>query len=281
MFVIYDSTFDGLLSAVAYCLRTGVCPSGLISELDARPILDFVEIPREANIRRLFLRHLQHQLGSSAGEAVLDMVYRAFLSELPGMADQIQHYLARSLELRQDPAARLYEPSVAAVVQAARRVSGQSQKYLGLLRFREVGPAILQADFEPDYHLLPLILPHFCDRFSGQNFVIRDLRRHLAAFHPANGSVSIFYLADLDTAEAGIPAPEATGALRLMTAVTGDDLAPEAGTPDVSDKWFAAGWQDYLQHLTIPERKNLALQQHFIPKKYWKYLVEQPGHRLL
>jgi probable DNA metabolism protein len=293
VFVIFDSTFDGLLSAVAYCFRGGIQPSGLVSDLDALPILEYVDIARESNIRRLFLRHLQRQLGSSAGEAVLDTVYQAFLSELPGIADQIFHYLARSLELRQDPAARLFEPAVAAVVQAAKRVGGQTHKYLGLLRFREICPGILQADFEPDYHLLPLLLPHFCDRFSDQNFVIRDLRRQLAAFHAANGPVHLYVLADTAaTAGAGVRALTNRGEQLRMPAPSGDGRQPDAdahgqalaaaGHPgdvrgDAGDEWFAGVWREYLQHLTIPERKNLALQQHFIPRKYWKYLVEQPG----
>jgi probable DNA metabolism protein len=320
LYVTFDGTFDGLLSAAAFCLRNGIRPQAVFSADEAanghtlgeRPIMDCEDIPCEANIRRLFDRHLGHVLGRTAGETILDIVYRAFLSELPGMADAICAFLRRALELRQDPSAHLHEPAVATVVEAAQKVSRQAQKFLGLLRFKEVCPGLLLADFEPDYHLLPLILPHFSDRLGARDFVIRDLRRHIAALHQANGTISLHVLADTEgtaaaswlSTNAGEPLLPARG--HAHTALLGDGVQPavldggaehgwqepaemgeavlqadahldEAAPADLSDAEFAALWRRYLHHLTIPERRNLALQQQFIPKKYWKYLVERPG----
>jgi probable DNA metabolism protein len=308
LFVTYDGTFDGLLSAAAFCLRNRILPQavfGADGAADGQPngerlIVDCLDIPSEANIRRLFQRHLGQVLGPAEGAAVLDIVFHAYLSELPGMADAICAYLRRTLELRQNPSARLHEAPVAAVVQAAAKVSRQAHKYLGLLRFREISPGMLQADFEPDHHILPLILPHFCDRMSGCDFVIRDLRRHVAAFHSAHGAVRVHYLAGPETPAAIDQPASGGGAILAQIAAASEGAGLEmaegaecaegaealaewghdradAAAPDSSDAEFAALWQRYLRHLTIPERRNLALQQQFIPKKYWKYLVEQPG----
>jgi probable DNA metabolism protein len=277
VYVIFDSTFDGLLSAAAFCFRQKMKPQGIISELDEQPIIDCLSIPREANIHRLFRRHLRQVCGETAGGMILDTAFHAFLSEQPGMADQIWHYFARSLELRQDPAPRLFEPAVAAVVQAARKVGGQAHQFLGLLRFKEVCPQLYVADFTPDYHVLPLILTHFTDRLSDQCFAIRDLRRRIVAFHPPGGPVDLRVLAD-DT----IPSADALPSAILADSGPFQALPsglPEsrAGLPPGIEDTCEEMWRRYLKRLSIPERRNPALQKANLPKKYWKYLTEDPA----
>jgi probable DNA metabolism protein len=277
MYVIYDATFDGLLSASAYCFRNDVKPDGMISAADERPIVECIDIPREANIHRLFQRHLRRVCGEEAGDVILDTAFKAFLSELPYMADQIWHFLSRALDLRQDPSPRLFEPAVSAVVYAARKVGGQAHQFQGLLRFKEVFPLFLLADFTPDYHVLPLILPHFADRLGGQCFAIRDLRRRIVAFHPPGGPVSIHILTDEH-----MPALEELPDSALQPAEPMRALPPvcaeETKTrPPVTEAAFEEMWRKYLKHLSIPERYNPVLQKHNLPKKYWKYLVENPG----
>lgn len=258
MFVLFDSTFEGLLSACAWCFRNKCRPMALISELDPRPLLETETIPCEPNIRRLFSRHLMHVLGQAAGAAVLDNAYRAFLSEQQDIADQIFQYIALALTSRCDPSGRLYEPAVAAVMGAVKRIGSQAHAYLGLLRFRSVSPDFFVADFEPDCHVLPLILPHFCDRLPDQNFAIRDLRRHIAAVHLADGTTSLHVLAD--------EGPD----------LSGNGLAlPDPARSSAEDP-FGPLWRRYLQHLSIPERVNPDLQRANMPKKYWRYLTERP-----
>ena len=275
MFVQYDASFDGLLSAVAWCLRRGLKPDGFLSESDEPTLLEVCAIPREQNIRRLFRRHLSGQLGRESGPAVLDTAYRAFLSEAGGIATQIGIYLERALQLGRDPSDRLYEPPVAAVVGAARRVSAQAHKYLGLLRFYSVGPAFTVADFRPDYHVLPIILPHFADRLADQNFAIRDLRRQIAALHLSDGRVSLHILA-----RPGYPPDE--GEMPLAGPFPAQPGLP-ASTSDPAAEFiaeesdFPALWRQYLKRLSIPERRNPALQRANMPKKYWKYLTEDPS----
>lgn len=307
MFVIYDASFNGLLSAIAWCLRQNTMPIALLSDLEPTTLLEAVAIPSEPGIRRFFCRHYAARLGGPAAEEVLDTVYRAFLSEQPGMATRILTYLNMAWRDRCNPAGRLYDPAVAEVVGAARRVSGQAHQYLGLLRFRRIGDDLFLADFEPDYHVLPLILPHFADRLSGQAFVICDRRRGIAAWHRAGGGCSLHQMAAEDaqapdtprlaqqaagtrlTAGPGSPAkrrspdrpsgerlPERPPAGQLpMERLAAEQLSVHRIAAEEQSADFEDMWRKYLQHLTIPERRNLALQRSHMPKKYWKYLTEQ------
>lgn len=305
MFVIYDGSFAGLLTAVAWCLRRGCRPDAILSESDQLPLLDSIALPVEAGIRQLFGKHYRLQLGAEQAEVVLDTAYRAWLSELPGLGTAIHGFLAAALRERQDPSGRLTDPDVASVVGAAKRVSGQAHQYLGLLRFRRVGPLLYLADFSPDYHVLPLILPHFADRLADQDFVICDRRRGIAAWHHAAGldavghpaakhrpavqRCTLHWLSDDDqqnvwSESPGLPAgaakplqPLISGGCRFET-VVGDpplnnDACQVAVAPADGDD-YEAMWREYLNRLTIPERRNLFLQRGNLPKKYRKFMTE-------
>lgn len=305
MFVIYDGSFAGLLTAVAWCLRRGCRPDAILSESDQLPLLDSVTLPAEAGIRQLFGRHYRLQMGAEQAELVLDTAYRAWLSELPGLGTAIHGFLAAALHERKDPSGRLTDPDVAAVAGAARRVSGQAHQYLGLLRFRRVGPLLYLADFSPDYHVLPLILPHFADRLADQDFVICDRRRGIAAWHHADGLDAVGHPAakhrpavqrctlhwlsddDLQNTWSESTALPAGATMLMQPLISGGGLSDMAAGDPPSSTGFhqtaiaAAGrddyeamWREYLNRLTIPERRNLFLQRGNLPKKYRKFMTE-------
>ncbi len=254
MFLRYEATFAGLLSAIAHGLRAGHDPMMMIPDLDQPTLLPCEDIVTEPGIQRLFRAHLRSVLGGVSGPEVFDQAYAAFLSDDEGIGLSIHRYLKAALRGRCDPAGNLLDPDIARVVHAAQAVRRQAHVFLGLIRFRKVAQSLFLADFRPDYHVLPLILPHFCERLPDQPFVIRDLRRDLAALHIPGKPVSVFALVP------GGPALDADGT-----------QAPEASDP------FDALWRQYLRNVTIPERRNLELQRVNLPKKYWKYLTEQPG----
>ena len=70
----------------------------------------------------------------------------------------------------------------------------------------------------------------------------------------------------------------------LAAAWDGQTLHPVVGVPDNIDALlsrretaFQGLWREYVQALAVPERRNPALQRRFMPRRYWKHLVERPG----
>ncbi|MDW7657538.1 MAG: TIGR03915 family putative DNA repair protein [Bacillota bacterium] len=271
MFVLHEPTFDGLLSAVAWCLRQREERPVLLPGFSEPLLFPASNIPVEAGIRRLFRRHFMERLGQAAAADVLKKVFSAFLSEEDGIGTRIYRFLYQALRQRCDPSGQLQDPDIAAVVQAAARVGGQAHQYLGLLRFRLLQDQFYLAEFEPDYHVLPLILSHFIDRLQDQQFVICDRKRSIAAWYKPGKGCTLHILEDDGKAD-----------LRTLSLSSvdvmpeGNDMSAQKADHIVTDHDFEQLWQRYLKHLTIPERRNLKLQQANMPKKYWKYLVEQP-----
>ena len=263
MFVLHEPTFDGLLSAFAWCLRRREPHPVFFADSDQPVLLPVQPVAAESGIRALFRRHFCRQLGDAAGQAVLETVYTAYLSEQEGLSAHLYRYLFLALDMKKDPAALLQDRSVAAVVQAARRAGGQAHQYLGLLRFRLIHGQLYMAEFSPDCHVLPLILPHFADRLSDQPFVICDRRRQLAAWYRPGRGCSLHLLLDPEQEIAS------AGALPALPGPS------ESGSRDEGSD-FEQLWQLYLTRLAIPERRTRKLQIANMPKNYWRYLAENP-----
>ena len=41
-------------------------------------------------------------------------------------------------------------------------------------------------------------------------------------------------------------------------------------------KWYQELWKMFFKKISIKERKNPRCQMQFMPKKYWKDLIEEP-----
>ncbi|MCG8480792.1 MAG: DUF4130 domain-containing protein, partial [Spirochaetales bacterium] len=113
-----------------------------------------------------------------------------------------------------------------------------------------VGSGEWIAEIEPDCDVLPLLAPHFVRRMSGERWRIVDLRRRRTALYASR---------------------------RLRVTECGDhgaDLRPSITAAAADDERATALWRDYVRRIAVEERTNEELQQHFLPKKYWRHLPE-------
>ena len=106
----------------------------------------------------------------------------------------------------------------------------------------------------PEHHVLPLLGEHFADRYPVMRWAVVDVHRRLALVH------------DTPAVERAADAPPT----RIVPAHA---LAAMDETPD--EAAFQAMWQTYFRAVDIQERKNLALHQRHVPRRYWPYLTEK------
>jgi len=181
-------------------------------------------------------------------EGYMDM-YRSFLSDETYKDCYILSYIVNGFKIgaKMD---RLYsEPFVLKIRELSRRVGFEAHRFNGLLRFVEKKP-FLYAEFEPDNDILELIADHFSDRFLNERIIIRDLKRAKAVF----AFEGKWMIHDID----------------------GQNSLSEIGASKVtSDEVLLQQlWQGYFDHIGIEGRKNLKLQQSFVPLKYRKHVLE-------
>jgi probable DNA metabolism protein len=249
MFLRYDGSFEGFLSAAAASLRSDAVTSVLRPTAQI-PLLPVQDVSTEAGL----VDRLGAFLTTRLGPEVPGTVYQAWLSQVPGIEDAIVAFLRLGLARRRDPSGLLQVPEVASVVKASRKVTAEAHFFLGVVRFRIRGSLYL-SEIEPAVDVLPLIGDHFAERFHDQAFAIHDVRRGRAVLHPAEGRWEI-----VDVARAG----EENGGSQPQDLPVRPDL-------------FEEMWKRYFKAMAIDERFNPTCQRSFLPKKYWRHLVEEPG----
>lgn len=244
----YDGTFQGLLSLVyerfrrkEYAGSIGKRESGLLFEGE------YVETCPEWSER------VYRKIEETGGRGIMNKLLMAFLSEKKGIEDEIFNYIYGVIRSRKN-IERSYIKSVEAVDKAVYRLSREAHKFKGFVRFRRLTDDTYYAVIEPEGNVLPLIAGHFIGRFADQNFVIHDVVREIALVYSAREKVSEI--------------KRLTGVDEKLLNYEKTDLLHE------EEEEYIDLWRTFFQSVSIEGRENLRCQRNFMPKKYWKNLVE-------
>lgn len=170
-------------------------------------------------------------------------LYHAWLSERDGVEDDIIAVMRMGFDEKIDPMINLLHPAVDAVNRAARATGQERQRMLQFVRFVQTPDGVYVADIRPECDVLYLIADHFHGRFNDQRLLIRDVRRKTMLISNTEG----WYIQKL-----------------------GDETLP----PLPEDGRFEALWRGYFEAIANPARKNLRLQQKFVPLRYREFLTE-------
>lgn len=123
-------------------------------------------------------------------------------------------------------------------------VARETHLLVGLVRFSELKNNIYYCEFSPTYNQLALLAEHFKNRLSDQLWVIHDIKRNLALFYNKESwYINEFY------------------------GVENYELSD-------NELLYRSLWKEFHKKVAITERINPKLQRSFMPKKYWKYLIE-------
>ena len=251
---LYDKTFDGLLTAVfdAYFRKT--FPDALLSEGDALPLFcdDLHTVVTDEEKAARVWRGLQKKVSSSA----LGCLTQSWLSELPEVGILIFRYIRKAIDAPRSIETNFADPDVLFVTNTYRKVRYERLRMMQFVRFQKTADGTYFAMIEPDYDVLPLIVPHFSDRFSEECWLIYDRRRRYGYYYAGHKSVRVTFE---DGAEV-FRLPDG----RLSEAMRDED-----------EMWYQEMWRTYFKAICIKERLNPRKHRKDMPVRYWKYLTEK------
>ena len=242
---LYDGTFEGLLSTLYQALRDQDTTLLIEAEADYQPDL-FTQAQVLPTDHQLSDR-LYHLICQEMSAMTLRHIYRVFLSETPDAGTKLLPFLLKGFQIGPGINGLMSDPIVHPVLSLSRQVARESHRLLGLLRFQELEGGLYYAPFEPDFHQIPLVAPHFVRRLASQPWIIHDVKRELAACWDTRNWV----IQDLPAGETPVYSQEEETMQEL--------------------------WRSYFRHIAIRQRANPRVQRSFMPKKYWQHLVEEPG----
>ncbi len=236
----YDGSFDGLLCCVFESYERGEVPADVLPEGGDLPLLLPVKTIETDAAKA---ERVQMSIPKKMGHLALDFVRKAFLTCHPKKELLILQFLRLGYRYGAMVMDRLTDETVHALTTAVRHATHEAHLFQGFVRFSEVNGALV-AEIEPKNIVLPLIAPHFCDRYPGERFLIYD-RTHGMALMYQNGEASIC-----------------------------DIEAFEQPQPGEEERTFRALWRLFYDTIEIKERHNPRCRMSHMPKRYWSCMTE-------
>jgi probable DNA metabolism protein len=248
--LIYDGSFEGLLSAVfevyahrlqAVKLHAGEWHSSALFENVSRVVTDEARAARvlkglkqklsPMGIQRLYAAHLAGKAGEDF--YLLGFIRHAFDSPINIEEDYANKYVIRVSELM-------------------RLIRREKHRMEAFVRFQQLSDGTFYACIEPDVNVLPLLIRHFKSRYADQKWMIYDIKRKYGLYYNLHDTQFI----ELDFSDLNKP---------------GNVIAAFAE----EESLYQHLWKNYFGSVNIASRKNTKLHVRHIPKRYWKHLTEK------
>jgi probable DNA metabolism protein len=240
MIYLYDGLFEGFLTSIYehYYTQpaTGIYAQavymGCLGEEAYMIKTDFEKAER-----------VSRAISSKLTENSYHDVYMTFLSNEYHKDCYLLRYLIFAFKLGARIELLYSAPETLPIKRLSLRVSRERHRYIGILRFIEMG-SCLYASMEPENDILATLAEHFADRLSSEDFIIHDLSRKKAVICRQGQWI-----------------------------VTDFELNHDVGI-DNRERFFRDLWKTYFHAVGIDSRFNPALQQKFVPLKVRKHMTE-------
>ena len=235
----YDGSFDGFLCCVYESYTQKERPTAFLRDGDDEPSLFEIRTvtTERAHAQRVYRSFLI--ISPSVGP----FLRRAFLTCMDDKEMAMYRFIVKLYREGAPLLTRLNDETYHPLCKAVRHLSGEAEALRGFIRFSELG-SILGAEIEPKNRVLPILRPHFCDRYRNESFFIYD-RTHREALLYSRGVSRIVPLAHFE-------------------------MAP----PDENEAGYRRLWRRFYDTIAIRERENLKLRQSNLPKRYRNTMTE-------
>lgn len=248
--LIYDKTFNGLLTAVFEVYEYKFQQPKIVKENSVNNILfGYTHVAHTSNDKAE--RVLSKVKNMLTYKALLEL-YAAFLSEADDIENNILHYIQHLISSQKNIETDWANNDVRIIKQTARKVTHEAHKIKGFVRFHLTNNQLYYSVIDPEYNILPLITHHFKHRFSDQQWLIYDEKRRYGIYYDLNNVTEVNILPNL---------PKQPGDVTF--ALHEDEVL------------YQQLWRKYFKSTFIEARKNTKLHVQNLPKKYWKNLVEK------
>jgi probable DNA metabolism protein len=146
------------------------------------------------------------------------------------------------------------DPDVLYLTQTSQKVKKEAMYMLQFVRFQHTKDGLYFCGIEPRYDIIPLVVDHFQKRFADQNWLLYDLKRNYGVLYGKDKVEEVVI---------------SHGEFNSMTGQVNENILQEG------EEFYREMWKLYFTHINIKERKNLKLQRHHMPRRFWKYLPEK------
>jgi probable DNA metabolism protein len=251
LFFTYDSSFEGFLSAVFDVYDRKASLVRIVCQEQYQPNMFGEQVVVYADTEKAFRvwKGLSKRLSSEA----LKNIYHVFLSELPEREEVLLSFMRQVFASRDKVEENFADPAVLKVAQIGRQLFREKHRFEAFVRFQKLQDGTYYASIDPDFNVLPLIVPHFTERYADQPWIIYDTRRKYGVHYDLKEVREVSFTFEFEHS----PAEDS------------------ADPYDEQEDLYQLLWQSYFKNVNILARKNLKLHRRHVPLRYWKYLTEK------
>lgn len=237
---LYDGSFEGFLSIVYRSYYDKKPATKIIKALKNVSLLDeVIEVVTDT----VYAQQVYDGLKTKFENRHYNKIFHTFLCDSRDFEKALYDFIVIGFKDQK----RLHDinhPSIHYLEKLEHEYFRHVHKMYGFVRFEELEDGSLYAKIEGKFNILPFLGKHFAKRLYGCDFIIHDIDRALAYVKTKENGV-VHQVADF-----------------------------ELPTLSENEAKFQKLWKLFFEQVTIKERKNLKLQQNWVPLLYRKYMTE-------
>lgn len=251
VYYVYDESYTGFLTCVFERFERKeqhVIP--VTSESQAFSFFDErYEVITDIEKAKRVVKGLHKKLNR---QQVYDF-YRVFLSEDKKALQAAFELICQVFERGSDILQNYGDEKVLYFAQTLKKVSRERHRMKAFIRFQKSNDGMFCAIIDPDFNVLPLISDFFRKRYADQRWLIYDVKRSYGLLYDIN------YVSEVQLT------PVEKRSLPVNNIIELDE----------EEAHFQRLWQQYYKSTNIEARRNMKLHLQYVPKRYWKYLIEK------
>lgn len=251
VYLIYDGSFEGLISAVIDVYDQKLSQVNLYKKNQEIP--DLFARSVEVDFSDQKFKRVSEKLIEYLGKSGFYSLWKATLSELPDVDDLILRLVKYTFQEKKNVLKNYGHPEVLKLQQILKSLNRERHRMNAFVRFELGKDQVFYATIEPDFDVLPLISNHFKNRYADQKWLIFDLKRNYGIYY------------DLNT----------VSTLEIVKDGAHNQLAVLEVEWDSAEMQYQKLWKNYFKSTNIKSRKNTKLHLQHVPKRYWRYLTEK------
>lgn len=240
MILLYDGSFEGYLSLVHDVYYDKLKPTQILKKLPDTLILDEI---KEIDFQKEKSDKVLHALKKKFTKSNFEMIFHIFMCDSVEFELDLLRYIILGFKDQRE-LANINHPFIFTLQGLQRELFRHSHKMSGFIRFMELEDGTLYAKIETKFNVVYHLGNHFLARFNNQNYIIHDIKRHLA-FVKIDSSYQIQEVATFDEP-----------------------------TYSQNEEKFANLWKTFFTSIAIKSRENKKLQKQMVPLLYRTFMTE-------
>ena len=239
---IYDGGFITFMSLVVELFKNKIIPDDikLIDSYNKSLFDNEIYIKIESEQKNIEL--IKNKLSREA----LYGIYNVFLSENNNKEIIIYNFLLNYFKYGNKVFNMRRIDSVNETIKISKYVRGEAHKLKGFLRFKRMKNNFYYGEISPNNNVIGILANHFSKRLKEDNWIIKDTNRNIYAIYDKK---QVYFLTNEEI-------------INLNLELKDDE------------NYYEDLWKTFHKTVAIKSRENKKCQQNFMPKRYWKNMLE-------